>query len=101
LDEEDDATSDYEPGEAHPYDLEAGYQGFETMPFETMPSFDWPPQERTRNDRNDASSAFPMTQPDTENEIFRHVPLDLEEEAVILPISHRDNILHSSSESLE
>jgi hypothetical protein len=102
VDESDDAASDYEPGEAQPYDVEAGFQGFESMAFETMPSFDWPPpQERTRNDRNDASSTFPMTQPDAENEIFRHVPLDLEEEAVILPISHRDNILHSSSESLE
>jgi hypothetical protein len=71
------------------------------MAFETMGSFDWSLQERTRNDRNDASSTFPMTQPDAENEIFRHVPLDLEQEAVILLISHFDNILHSSSEFLE
>jgi hypothetical protein len=85
LDEKDDAASECEPGEAQPSDHEASYQGLGTMAFESMPSFDWSPQQRTKNDRNDASSTFSRTQPDAENEIFRHVPLDLEEEAVILP----------------
>lgn len=83
----------YEPGEAQPFGDEASDQEVVVdreknsivEDFGVAGSFAFSPQERTRNDRDDCGSTFPMTQPDAENELFGHVTFDHQEEDGILP----------------